>query len=334
MLGPCVLDVGDPLGRSLAAASIAPVRDARRDVRETSRAVVLLRETFDARAAERQSSGMRAGPTAGWHRTGLRSLILTAAVALPGGQAQAQSAPGDTACYPDFRQHESLLRHGCRYHGWSDPAWERRVRRCIDGCRLPKRRRFFADGRWFGRHRCPAALPFARSACASSAGNNRNPTDLLRLRAFPPRRFGVATTRPVRSIVRTPSPDLRLTPVIRNAVVGAPLPTPSPAPPLAPSLTLLPLAGISTPGAFLGSALRRPLVVDEAYAPLGLKLGTFTFLPVFQQSVGLRHQSGPGHAQPRQGVARPAHRGRTRLPQRLVLARTRGRTPRRLSRLP
>ncbi|MBO1021324.1 outer membrane beta-barrel protein [Methylobacterium sp. SD274] len=229
---------------------------------------------------------MRAGPTAGWRRTGLRSLILTAAVALPGVQAQAQSRPATQLATPTFGSTNPSSATGAGTTGGPTLRGSGASGDASTGAASPSDGAFSQtdDGSagTAARRRSPSPVP----PVASSAGNNRNPTDLLRMRAIPPRRFGVATTRPVRSIVRTPSPDLRLTPVIRSAVVGAPLPTPSPAPPLAPSLTLLPLAGISTPGAFLGSALRRPLVVDEAYAPLGIKLGTFTFLPVFQQSVG------------------------------------------------
>ena len=123
------------------------------------------------------------------------------------------------------------------------------------------------------------ALAGARSGSAlvsggTSGANNRAPTNLLRLRAAPPRRFGSATMRPTRAVTQTQSYDLRLTPVVRSAVVGVPLPT------------LLPLAGVQTSGFLLGTALRRPITIDEAYAPLGIRVGTFTILPAVQQSVG------------------------------------------------
>ncbi|KQP94332.1 hypothetical protein ASF60_12835 [Methylobacterium sp. Leaf113] len=123
------------------------------------------------------------------------------------------------------------------------------------------------------------ALAGSRSGSAIASGgtngaNNRGPTNILKLRAIPPRRFGSATVRPVRSITQVPSYDLRLTPVVRSAVSGVPLPT------------LLPLAGVQTPGFFLSTALRRPITIDEAYAPLGIKFGTFTILPALQQSMG------------------------------------------------
>ena len=123
------------------------------------------------------------------------------------------------------------------------------------------------------------ALAGARSGSAlvfggTSGANNRAPTNLLRQRAAPPRRFGSATMRPTRAVTQVQSYDLRLTPVVRNPVVGVPLPT------------LLPLAGVQTSGFLLGTALRRPITIDEAYAPLGIKFGTFTILPAIQQSIG------------------------------------------------
>ncbi len=108
----------------------------------------------------------------------------------------------------------------------------------------------------------------------NSGANNRALTTQLRLRAAPPRRFGSATVRPTRSVTQVTPYDLRLTPVVQSAVVGVPLPT------------LLPLAGLQTPGFVLSSAFRQPATVDAAYAPLGIKLGTFTFLPAFQQGIG------------------------------------------------
>ncbi|WP_348645289.1 outer membrane beta-barrel protein [Methylobacterium sp. BTF04] len=109
---------------------------------------------------------------------------------------------------------------------------------------------------------------------ATSGANNRNPTSFLRQRAAPPRRFGSATTRITRAITQVTPYDLRLTPVVRTPVVGVPL------------ATTLPLAGLQTPGFLLGSIFRPPLAVDDAYAPLGIKVGTFTFLPAIQQSIG------------------------------------------------
>lgn len=119
----------------------------------------------------------------------------------------------------------------------------------------------------------------ARTAGVTSGANNRAPTNLLRQRAAPPRRFGSATATFTRSVTQIPATDLRLSPVIQNPVVGVPLPGASTSP-------LLPIAGFTTPGAILRNALRQPFLVNDAYAPLGIKLGTFTFLPALQQSVG------------------------------------------------
>lgn len=126
----------------------------------------------------------------------------------------------------------------------------------------------------------PARPGAGRTGGATSGINNRAPSNLLRQRAAPPRRPGSATVGITRQVTQIPPPDLRLSPVIQNPVVGVPLPTPLAGP------TGLPLAGLSTPGAVLNAALRRPLVVDDAYAPIGLRLGTFTVLPSLQQSIG------------------------------------------------
>lgn len=119
-----------------------------------------------------------------------------------------------------------------------------------------------------------------RTGGATSGINNRAPSNILRQRAAPPRRIGSATAAITRQVTQVPPPDLRLSPIVQNPVVGVPLPSAAPAP------NLLPLAGFSTPGAVLNAALRQPLAVDDAYAPLGLSLGTFTVLPSLQQSIG------------------------------------------------
>ncbi len=123
--------------------------------------------------------------------------------------------------------------------------------------------------------RAPAG---SRVSGAVGGSSGRDLSAVLRRRAAPARRFGSPTTRITRQITQTSPTDLRLTPVIRTPVVGVPLPTPLPA--------VLPLAGIQTPGFLFGGSLRQPLAVDPAYAPLGIKLGSFTFLPGFQQSFG------------------------------------------------
>ena len=113
----------------------------------------------------------------------------------------------------------------------------------------------------------------------ATAPNNRAPSNLLRQRAAPPRRVGTATRAITQQATQIPPPALRLSPVVQNPVVGTPLPTTFPG--------ALPILGLQTPGALLGIALRRPLLpIDDAYAPLGIKLGTFTFFPAFMQSLG------------------------------------------------
>ncbi|WP_375464627.1 outer membrane beta-barrel protein [uncultured Methylobacterium sp.] len=118
----------------------------------------------------------------------------------------------------------------------------------------------------------------SRTGGTSSGANNRAPTSLLRQRAAPPRRIGTATRRITQEVTQVPAPALRLSPVIQTPVVGVPLPTALPA--------ASPLLGLVTPGTLLANALRRPLAIDDAYAPLGLRLGSVTVLPSFTQSLG------------------------------------------------
>ncbi|GJE25324.1 hypothetical protein LKMONMHP_0159 [Methylobacterium organophilum] len=122
-------------------------------------------------------------------------------------------------------------------------------------------------------------LPRFRSggSAISSVANAPNAArpSLLRLRAAPPRRIGLPTRQLTRGRIQDFTTDLRLTPVIQPAVSGVPLPTP------------IPVLGLLNPtGILLGTALRRPIAADQAYAPLGIKLGTFTVLPAFTQSIG------------------------------------------------
>lgn len=99
---------------------------------------------------------------------------------------------------------------------------------------------------------------------------------LLKRRAAPSRRSTLPTRRVVREIVQVQSSAPRLTPVVQNPVSGVPLPQPLPSP----------ILGLITPGSLLANGLRRPLATDDAYAPLGIKLGTITVLPAFTQSLG------------------------------------------------
>lgn len=118
----------------------------------------------------------------------------------------------------------------------------------------------------------------SRTGGAGSGANNRAPTSLLRQRAAPARRLGTATRRVTQEVVQVPGAALRLSPVIQAPVVGVPLPT--------PLATASPLLGLVTPGLLLTNALRRPIATDDAYAPLGLRLGSVTLLPSFTQSLG------------------------------------------------
>ncbi|BAU92531.1 hypothetical protein MPPM_3926 [Methylorubrum populi] len=138
-----------------------------------------------------------------------------------------------------------------------------------------------------------ARLPRFRSApslpgSATAQGTPARPS-LLRLRAAPPRRLGSATRRITQARTQQTVTDLRLTPVIQTPVSGVPLPTP-----------ILGLGLPNAAGLLLGTALRRPIPPDTAYAPLGIRLGTFTLLPAFTQSVG--YDSNPdqiGSTRPR-----------------------------------
>ena len=138
-----------------------------------------------------------------------------------------------------------------------------------------------------------ARLPRFRSApslpgSASAQGTPARPS-VLRLRAAPPRRIGSATRQITQTRTQQTVTDLRLTPVIQTPVSGVPLPTP-----------ILGLGLPNATGLLLGTALRRPIPPDTAYAPLGIRLGTFTLLPAFTQSVG--YDSNPdqiGGSRPR-----------------------------------
>lgn len=135
------------------------------------------------------------------------------------------------------------------------------------------------------------------SGLSSGFGGNRPPArpgsigaseralaELLRSRAAPARRSGSATRRTTRETTQRPTAADRLTPVVRSAVSGVPLPTTIPAP----------ILGLVTPGLLLANGLRPPLQVDEAYAPLGLRLGGLTLLPAFTQSLG--YDTNPNQA--------------------------------------
>ena len=126
-----------------------------------------------------------------------------------------------------------------------------------------------------------------RTGGSSTAPNNLAASALLRSRAAPPRRFGTATRRVTREITQVPSPSLRLTPIVQQAVVGVPLPQASTqVRPILPLLANTPALGLLTPGFILGTDLARAIPTDPAYAPIGYQIGGVTFLPSFAQSLG------------------------------------------------
>lgn len=109
----------------------------------------------------------------------------------------------------------------------------------------------------------------------SGAGGARSAqTTLVRTRAAPPRRIGSATQRNTREETQVPSPAIRLSPVVQSPVSGVPLPL------------AVPTLALTTPGALLGTVMRRPIPIDDGYAPLGIRVGSFTVLPAFTQYVG------------------------------------------------
>ncbi|GJD89262.1 hypothetical protein BHAOGJBA_2788 [Methylobacterium hispanicum] len=122
----------------------------------------------------------------------------------------------------------------------------------------------------------------------SIGASERALADLLRNRAAPARRSGSATRRPIRETTQLPTAADRLTPVVRSAVSGVPLPA------TIPATIPAPILGLVTPGLLLANGLRPPLQVDEAYAPLGLRLGGLTLLPAFTQSLG--YDTNPNQA--------------------------------------
>ncbi len=83
-----------------------------------------------------------------------------------------------------------------------------------------------------------------------------------------------------------PAPALRLTPVIQQAVVGVPVQPVLASRPVLPLFAITPALGLLTPGFILGTDLARPIPTDPAYAPIGYRIGTFTVLPTFAQSIG------------------------------------------------
>jgi hypothetical protein len=125
-----------------------------------------------------------------------------------------------------------------------------------------------------------------RTAGSTTAPSNRTPSSLLRSRAAPPRRIGSPTRRVTQEVTQVPAPALRLTPVIQQAVVGVPVQPVLASRPVLPLFAITPALGLLTPGFILGTDLARPIPTDPAYAPIGYRIGTFTVLPSFAQSIG------------------------------------------------
>lgn len=125
-----------------------------------------------------------------------------------------------------------------------------------------------------------------RTGGSTTAPNNRTPSSLLRSRAAPPRRLGSATRRVTQEVTQVPAPALRLTPVVQQAVVGVPVQPLLASRPVLPLFAITPALGLLTPGFILGTDLARPIPTDPAYAPIGYRIGTFTVLPSFAQSLG------------------------------------------------
>ncbi|MCJ2015678.1 outer membrane beta-barrel protein [Methylobacterium sp. J-076] len=124
-----------------------------------------------------------------------------------------------------------------------------------------------------------------RTGGASTAVFNRALSPTLRFRAAPSRRNGSAVKRITRESTQVTTQAVSLTPVVQEAVVGLPLPL-STFGSRIPLLVNNPALGLLTPGFILGTDLSRPIPTDPAYAPIGYKVGTFTVLPTFAQSIG------------------------------------------------
>lgn len=124
-----------------------------------------------------------------------------------------------------------------------------------------------------------------RTSGTSTAVFNRGLSPTLRFRAAPARRNGSSVKRTTQESVQATTQSPQLTPVVQEAVVGVPLPYTAGGSRL-PLLATNPALGLLTPGFILGTDLSRPIPTDPAYAPLGIKVGTFTVLPTFAQTIG------------------------------------------------
>lgn len=130
-----------------------------------------------------------------------------------------------------------------------------------------------------------AAVTGDRTGGTSTGVYNRGLSVSLRLRAAPPRRLGIATKGITRQTTQTTTQSENLIPIVQEPVSGVPLPLAFAGQRL-PLLATSPILGLLTPGFILGTDLSRPIPTDPAYAPLGYKIGSFTVLPSFAQSIG------------------------------------------------
>ncbi|KQP08009.1 hypothetical protein ASF28_13030 [Methylobacterium sp. Leaf99] len=214
---------------------------------------------------------MRVRPTGEWRNRSLGGLTLTAVLLLPGAADAQVSFQSQRSQAPSFGTTAQADPLADATGGDTAPSRVTGNGATDTGAGLP------ASGDTSGGESGAGARAPTRAVMAlrtSSAPNNRALGPILRRRAAPLRRSGSPTIRATRQITQASPTDLRLTPIVRSAVIGVPGPP------------LLPLAGIQTTGFLFGGGLRQPLSIDQAYAPLGIKVGTFTFLPSFQQSIG------------------------------------------------
>ncbi|AWN39089.1 hypothetical protein DK427_17580 [Methylobacterium radiodurans] len=241
--------------------TLLTVRPAQAQLRgstaDTGPAETALPDAPQAGPAEAEAEGTPAGPGLRGIRPGFRSSLGRAPGQPALGQALGGQSPGGQT--PDRRPPAGSLVPGGPEAGGSGAGLSSGLSSGLGGSRPTPR---------------PGSIGASERALA----------DLLRNRAAPARRSGSATRRLTRETTQIPSAAARLTPVVRNPVSGVPLPTTIPAP----------ILGLVTPGLLLANGLRPPLEVDEAYAPLGLRLGGLTFLPAFSQSLG--YDTNPNQA--------------------------------------
>ena len=142
-----------------------------------------------------------------------------------------------------------------------------------------------ATGQGFPTGDIRTGLGGATSGGTPTALPSRNLSGAQRVRPVALRRPGQATRGVIRETTQVTTQSVRVAPVVQEAVSGIPLSQPAFAQRL-PLFATSPILGLLTPGFILGTDLSRPITPDPAYAPLGYKIGSFTVLPSFAQSVG------------------------------------------------